>query len=174
MYENKALNGIHPRIDITKEFIERNNLTLNRTQEEIVNKMADSEDMFGFADGILVKYLDYENAKRWYTDEYNAKVAAKKEEEPKPITDVYETSQDLLDYLVFGWMKALDQRGLSAARTLVKLKVWLWLLGREDLVKVLDDNSLHNPYGAPALVEITSKLGIEAPKDLVEFGAIKC
>lgn len=172
-YENKTLDGDHPRILVSEEFIEKNRLSLNRSQDEIVNYMKNADDWMGNIAGVLLQYLDWEHAKTCYKDEYVSKVESG-EEKHNRITDVGEAVQDFLDYMVFGWMKAIDRRGLSASRTVEKLSAWAWLLGRDDIATLLNDDGLYNPYGMPALIKACEELGITVPDDCHEFAKHKC
>ena len=152
----KVPGGLVDRLIATPEFIHRNRLSLTRTQDEIVAKMKESSKyLFNFVPEVLVDYLSRENAKE---------VA-----EWAPITTIEETAQDFLDYLNFGWEKALDQRGLSASRTLNKLGAWLWLMGRDDLVELIDDDNLYEPYGMPALIAVAEKMGVDVPRKCRKF-----
>ena len=171
-YKLKCYEGYSPRIKVTKDFVKRNNLRLVRTQKEIIERI-NNDDIFGFAEDVLLDYLSWKNAKKFYKKEYVKKVEDGKEEKPRRITDIYETAQDFLDYMVFGWMKAVDQRGLSAGRTICKLAHWLWLMGRDDLKALIQDDDLYNPYGAPALIAVCKKMGIKVPKYLTEFAKHK-
>jgi len=168
IYEMKCLEGYHPRILVNESFVRKNKLTLNRSQKEIYSKIKEEGNIFGrFAMEVLVDYLKWEKAKEFFKDEFIEEVELGKKPKPRVITDVYEAAQDMLDYLIFGYSKALDERGLSAVRTIKKLKFWLWLLGREDLEKLIDDDSLYCPYGIPALIALTEKLGLPVPDDLL-------
>ena len=129
----------------------------------------ESAGWLDFAADVLSDYISWKNAKQFYNDEYIKSVKSGKEKKPRMITDIYETAQDFLDYMVFGWMKAIDERGISASRTINKLGHWLWLMGREDLKHLINDEDLYNPYGAPALIAVCKKMGISVPKELIEF-----
>lgn len=172
-YELKCLAGTHPRILVTEEFVTKNNLTLARTPEEIMQRMKDNRGLFDFSSEILVEYLPWEMAKASYKEEYQKEVDSGTKTYVQ-ITDLYEGVQDMLDYMVFGWMKALDQRGISASRTINKVAAWLWLFGRDDLRRLVEDDDIYNPYGAPALIELNKALGIESPEDLIAFAQVKC
>lgn len=169
----KCYEGNHPRIEATKEFMDKNRLNLCRQQQEIKAEVQGHRGaLFGFKSGVLLDYLSAQEASEFLSD------IGKKEIEKNPsvwnqITDPLEACQDFLDYMVFAWMKAMDERGLSAARSISKLSAYLWLLGREDLAKKIEDDSLYAPYGTPALIAICEDLGIEAPDDLVEFSKKK-
>ncbi len=168
-YENKTLPGIHPRIKVTEKFIKKNNFELVRTQREIVGRYHRAKYIaLNFEAEILINYLTFESAKPFLKEDIVKKIEAG-EETWAPIPDLAETVQDMLDYLVFGWMKAMDERGISAVRTIQKLGTWLWLLNRIDLELFIRRDDLYNPYGAPALVRLTEKLGIDVPNDLFEF-----
>lgn len=172
--EQKCLEGIHPRILVTDEFIERNHLRLVRTPAAVLERIKKNpEDVFGFCATLMIDYLPWEDAKTLYTEDFVQSVEEGKEPKPRQITDVREAVQDMLDYMVFGWMKAMDERGLSASRTIDKISSWLWLLGREDLAELVYRDSLYNPYGMPALIAVCENLGIIVPDDCRDFAARK-
>jgi hypothetical protein len=164
--EMKAGAGDEPRLTATPEFVERNRLRLCRSQEEIVARMKrDDADFLGFGREVLVDYLSRESAATFLHGE------------PVPddwrcVTDTTEAAQDFLDYMVFAWMKAQDQRGISASRSILKLGEWLWLLGRDDLAELANSSALYNPYGAPALVAVCEQMGIPVPASLRDFAAV--
>lgn len=163
------------KIQATDEFILKNKFKL-RTQEEIVEKLdyhQSKESFFDFTPDVLIPVLKWEFAKKYLIPEYVEKVE-KEEEKFECISDLKTIVQDFLDYMVFAWGKAENQRGLSASRSINKLSAWLWLLNREDLVAIIEDDNLYNPYGAPALIEVCNNLGIEVPESLVEFSKVKC
>lgn len=170
-YERKCYEGNEPRILVSGDFIKKNKLTLKRTSKEIRYRIL-NDNGFDFTD-VLVDFLDFADGKEFYKDEYVKQVESGKEKKPERIK-IEEATQDFLDYLVFGWSKAEDKRCLSASRTISKLSNWMWVLGRDDIVDVLQDNELYNPYGAPALVKASVLLGITPPKSLVEFSKVKC
>lgn len=172
-YKLKCYDGRNPRILVTEEIVTRNNFTLNRTREEILEKLG-VDDFFGNKTAVFMDYLDFEDVKKFYKQEYVEKIEKGEVEKPQGITDIYETVQDMLDYLIFGYDKALDERGLSAGRTIEKLSAWLWLLGRDDLRRLISDDELYNPYGMPALIALTESLGFAVPEECREFAKNKC
>jgi len=175
MTELKCLSGDEPRIIATQEFIDKHKFKL-RTQEEILEKYKEYEDdgrMFDFRPEVLLEHLSYENSSQFLSDEYKAKVSSG-EVKHTSVDNVLEATQDFLDYMVFAWMKAQDERGLSASRSIQKLSAWLWLLNREDLESKINEDGLYNPYGAPALVEVCKALEINVPESLIEFSKHKC
>lgn len=175
MTELKCLSGDEPRIIATQEFIDKHKFKL-RTQEEILEKYKEYEDdgrMFDFRPEVLLEHLSYENSSQFLSDKYKAKISSG-EIKYSFVNNVLEATQDFLDYMVFAWMKAQDERGLSASRSIQKLSAWLWLLNREDLESKINEDGLYNPYGAPALVEVCKALEINAPETLIEFSKEKC
>lgn len=163
------------RIIGSLDFIQKHNLRL-RTQDEISKKykeVTDEECFFEFRKEVLLDYLSFENAKPYLNKSYVEEVESGKKVWDI-ITNIEETLQDFLDYMNFAWGKAEDERGISATRSVQKLEMWLWLLGREDLAKIIRDDSLYNPYGAPALIAVCNKLDIKVPKSLIEFSKNKC
>lgn len=156
------------RILVTPEFIKNNKLAL-RSQEEIAAKAKELQktDMFGFGAGVLLEHLGFKYAK-----EFLKEGTTEEEWVDCGIVDtIEEAAQDFLDYMNFAWGKAQDERGLSANRSVMKLGSWLWLMGRDDLSEIIQDEDKYAPYGAPALIEVCEKMGIKYPESLAEFVA---
>ena len=132
-----------------------------RTQDEIVAylKVAEGADPFGFALDILYQYLDLEHLAPFLKPD-----AELEDFQPDPINR--ETVvEELRGYMVFAWEKATGHRGISAHRSIVKARAWLWLLGDDDLVAVCDDSGKFPQYGAPILLAICQKYGFPIPTD---------
>lgn len=118
---------------------------MNRTPDEIIDRIADikEDDFFGAETNNLVAYLPFELAKPYLDDtvtetawtEYRTKVKS-------PL-------DSMRDYLPFAWDKANNCRGLSAGRSLMHIRAWLWLAGYDELVDRLPD---YEYYGKPQLV----------------------
>ena len=165
---NKYAMKLHmlgdPRINVTKKFVEKHGFAINI---DVARDLCeDRDDVWGFAAEVAVDFLTYEQAKFRLAASYKEHIKEGKEEWHQ-ITDVMEAVQDFLDYMVFAWMKARDERGLSATRSIYKLAAWMKILGRPDIAKVLLDDDLYAPYGIPALVEACNMLGIKYPENLV-------
>ena len=172
--EPKCYPGDAPRIIVTPEFIEAKNLTLNRTQKDLSDRLAAirDDDMLGFRTGVLLEFADGPTLRPFLKEEYQTDeyISAHVIE----TDNLEDAAQDFLDYMVFAWMKATDERGISASRSIDKLGEWLWILGREDLYEVIHDDGLYSPYGAPALIKVCESLGIEVPDDVRSFARVPC
>jgi len=68
--------------------------------------------------------------------------------------------------MVFAWMKAFDERGISASRSIAKLGAMMRVLNRPDVADVLEDNENYSMYGRPALRKACEMLNITCPDDL--------
>ena len=164
-YPMKVHEGDEPRINVTKAFVKYHKFKIDT---EVANKLAFNEqDILGFEQEVAIDYVSFEAAKPHLKDEFVERVEVGKDKWIQ-ITDVMEAVQDFLDYMVFAWMKAKDERGISAGRSIVKLATWMKILGRPDVAKVLSNPKLYKPYGKPALVEACKMLGIKYPKYLEE------
>jgi len=171
----KCLTGNEKRIIATVKFIKENKLEL-KSEEEILERFKreeESDSFMNFGLETLMDFLSFENAKPFLLDEYVKKCEEGKEEWSQVIT-IKETAQDFLDYMVFAWKKAQDERGISAGRSVQKLATWLWIMNREDLSELIEKESLYNPYGAPALIEVCDKMNIAVPNSLISFAGVKC
>jgi len=173
-YKIKCCEGIHPRINVSNDFIKKNKFKLERTQAEILEKISSNDDFWGNKQEVLMDFLEWKNSKQFYKDIFVKKVNNGEESEIKAITDIKEAVQDMLDYLIFGYMKSLDERGISSSRTIEKLSAWFWILGRNDLHELVEDDELYNPYGMPALIAVSEQMGLKAPKDCIAFSKKKC
>lgn len=175
---SKYHDGPGPRHVADLEFVTRNRLTLSRSQDEILVKARKEDDIFGSALDTLYHYLPYEAMGEFLKDgaleSYIQDRAASQafgipfEGEHVAITDPIEAAQDMVDYLWFGYRKAVDERGLSASRTISKLSVWAWLLGRQDLEYQIRGGD-YAPYGAPILIDLAKSLGLEPPAEILRF-----
>lgn len=148
--------------------IKKNNLSLARTSEEILERIENNDDIFGFATQVLIDYLPWEHSKSFYKDEFVASVENGQNKAPSP-PELETKVQAFVDYMKFAWEKATNQRGLSASRSIQKLGAHLWALGRQDLYDILYDERLYAPYGAPALVKVCDEMGIDVPENVRAF-----
>lgn len=166
--ENKTLPGYHPRIEVTQDFIERNNLTLP-SQEHLLNLYKEMEDdtFFGFDLEVVRLHLDKDHILK----AVKLKEGVDEQEfldEWTYVDTVEEATQDFLDYMVFAWSKIMDEKGLSAGRSVIKLGAWLRVLGRDDLYEIISDDDLYLPYGAPAIEKVCHEMGIEFPNNIYQ------
>lgn len=135
-----------------------------RTQEEILAriKSKESDDFFGTQKSDLIDSLTFENAIEFLKDDYVKDVKDGKQEY-KQITD---TKEAILDYLPFAYEKCYGQRGLSAARSLLHFKSWIWLDDADFYDKFMSMyNGDHNDYGKSILDAISKHYGFEVPNE---------
>lgn len=158
----KCMIDDNERLDINPvEFAEKNNFKLI-PQEQVIELMRKHTNVgFDFAPEVIMDFLEVDNLREFTRPDADLS-------DFKTVS-FEEGVQDFLDYLVFAWGKALDERGISAGRSLQKLSAWLNLYGRSELSEILNDPSLYNPYGAPALLKVSRELGIEPPARFVEY-----
>ena len=123
-----------------------------RTQDEIVARIREIKDadVFGFGRHALIDLLDYEHAKPFLKD------GVTEEEWGEPPTPI----ESIKDYLEFAWEKAMNKRGLSAARSLMKLEQWAWASGDETLMGLVNSRS-YADYGKRQLAAVCRHLGID-------------
>lgn len=156
----------YDRIMVSQEFIERNKLVL-KTSKEARQKHTEtrSEDVLNFIQEILIQFIAFEDIKDIIDPEHLPKIESGEEVWLEPLS-LEEAVQDFLDYMVFAWGKALDERGISAGRSIQKLGTYLWLFSRPDLEELIKKDSLYYPYGRPALRKVCEELGIQTPNEL--------
>lgn len=117
-------------------------VTTDQIKEKI--KEVKENDFFGVMVSDLVFYLSYEDA---MSLGYLKPETIKEEWTTRAIISPL---QQIKEYLPFAWNKANNCKGLSAARSLNHINIWLWLAGYSDLEKDYFDN--YEYYGKPQLV----------------------
>ena len=126
-----------------------------RTQEEIMSRFEKADDLFGTQKGDLIDYMTFENAKPHLQEEYLAKVESGEEKwdiktDPK---------KEILEYLDFAYDKAEGERGLSAGRSMLHFRTWIWLEDEKFYNEVINLIDNYTNYGIPALNKISKHYG---------------
>lgn len=132
-----------------------------RTQQEVferVQALVDSRSsFFGFEFDILLPYLSFEQAKPFIEDSVDR---------AKWLSSTLSREfvvAEMGDYMSFAWEKCEDHRGLSAGRSICKMREWLWLLSDDESLAFAADESNYVQYGAPILAHISRKYGFPIP-----------
>lgn len=132
---------------------------MNRTQDEIVAKakgIIAEEQFLDFRHEVLIDALDFEHAKEFLKED------ATEEQWNKQRT--MDVEKEAREYLIFAYGKAEDHRGISAERSVQKLEMFAWLLGRDDVVKAMTDAPYPN-YGVPQLYAFAKGMGWPLPTE---------
>ena len=133
-----------------------------RSKDELKRYMREHQQFLDFTVEALCYFLDYEDAEEYLKPELT-------EDQWKqhiiPYTEEHVT-QTLTDYMnEYGFDKALNHRGLSASRTIDKIRAWCFALGKDELVAYMDDTENHYAqYGAPMLSVVAKHFGIPEPQ----------
>ena len=149
IYFRGCVGIINLCVDLSKEKTHLTKATM-RTQEEIVKRFEEVDDIFGTQKSDLLDFMTFENGRQFVTKEYSAKVDSGEE------TWVQKTDakSEILGYLNFAYGKAEDERGLSAARSMLHFKTWIWIDDQkfyDEIVWMIDD---YTDYGIPTLNKI--------------------
>lgn len=131
-------------------------MPLARTPDQITARITDIEkdDWLGFAREVLVSVLDYDHAKPYLNDTTTPESWAGQQ-----ITDVDAKTRWYYD---FALGKIRDHRGISADRSVNKLREYAWLLGADDAIVAMDTASYQN-YGAPKVKAFATVMGYDWP-----------
>jgi len=132
-----------------------------RTQTEISDRAADVDDPFGWACEVLLYQLDYDAIRPVLADGVTADdwAAARASE--------LNVETAARAYLLFAVGKADDERGISAERSVIKLREYAWLLGRDDVITAMDA-APYPPYGKPTLRAFADGMGYPLTTDIAE------
>jgi len=129
-----------------------------RKQEEILKKFEERKgnDIGGWESLEYLYYLDFEHAKPY------AKEGMTKENWEEGIEK--EPSEKIKDYMKFAWEKANNCRGISAGRSLMHMRAWLWLDGQDEFLKKWNNLENYEFYGKPQLKAICELYKIDWKK----------
>lgn len=131
-----------------------------RTQEEILEKFLEVDDVFNTQKADLSNFLQLETCRHLLDP-----VAVEKIDKGENKWTLYTDAKPLiLDYLPFAYNKARNRRGLSAARSLLHMKAWIWLDDEEfyqEICKLVreDESKESDDYGINILDKISEKYG---------------
>lgn len=127
-----------------------------RTAEEVLAYVGeDGEPSFlGFDREALLEFLSFDEARPWL------KPDATDENWPEPKARTRENALEAArEYMArIALDKAVSHRGLSAGRSIEKLRAWCWLAGDDEAVRLLDETPYEN-YGAPKLMALCQHFG---------------
>jgi hypothetical protein len=149
-----------------------------RTEADVIARAKDNTNPFKFSFDVLADYLP---AEVWIREgvvkpdtdpaTFNTPITqhqgyGPKCDKPRPValTDAEWMTEAARHYAAFGWTKVHHHRGLSASRTIDKMREWLWLLGF-DPESVTDVDARWGQYGAGCLADICRHLGFPVPDE---------
>jgi hypothetical protein len=128
-----------------------------RTLEEVRARFNDEarlkNDIFGFASEVLGVHIPE---------------ALKEGSTPDPLTEEF-VKQAAVEYLSFAFEKALNHRGISAGRSVQKMREYAWLLCMDEAVAFADDDRNYPNYGVPVLKHMAKALGVEVPPEIAAW-----
>lgn len=131
-----------------------------RSQTEIVDRFNKADDFMGTQKSDLVEFMNFKNAKPYLNEEYVKQVESGKEKwEVK--TDA---KKEILEYLDFAYQKAEDERGLSAGRSMLHFKTWIWLDDEKFYNEIIDMIDDYDDYGIPTLDKISKHYSFNRKK----------
>ncbi len=128
-----------------------------RTTQEIIRYYRNHSDFFGFTGEVLIPYLSEDEVKPFLKEGTDLT-----EWKQQPLTREYVIAE-MRQYMEFAWGKVEDHRGISASRSVEKMRAWLWLLEDEDTRAFADDEWHYAQYGAPILKKICEVYGFPIP-----------
>lgn len=140
------------------------------TQDDILIRFEaiKGQDVLGFRSEALLEFMDYEHAKGLLKKDVSR---AEWNEDVSPLTRE-QLIKTMREYMVFAWEKALDERGISASRSVDKMGEWLWILGdREILAKF--EAADYAMYGKPKLRVISEAYGFPIPEYDEELESVR-
>jgi len=125
-----------------------------RTTEEIISRLQGRETpVIDFGAMQLAAALPYEDAEPYLRED----VTQEEFEEVAPTEGPPSqwAKGQIESYLDFAIEKAENERGLSAMRSVQKMREWVWLLGDQEVYDAFEEAD-YNPYGLPKLAVVES------------------
>lgn len=130
-------------------------MSVTRASAEIFARAQAADDGFGWARGLLLAYCDYETVRPLLTDGVTADDWAKIADNPERV------GESARSYHLFALGKIAAKRGISAERSVIKLREYAWLMGRDDVVAAMDA-APYGHYGAPKVAAFGEGFGYAA------------
>lgn len=133
-----------------------------RSQDEILARFRSvtDDDAWGFRREVITDAMTLATLQAAFPAHDPEKIAAAWEP-----TDVEDHARIYLDFAI---EKILDHRSLSADRSVLKLREYAWVLGRDDVVDAMDA-APYPQYGAPKVKAFADGMGWPWPDDSVEL-----
>jgi hypothetical protein len=131
--------------------------TIEEVRTRYVDKDRQSKDFFGFAAEVLGVHLP----EGW-------KEGSQDKHKEFPLTEEF-VKKEAIEYLHFAFGKALDHRGISASRSVQKMREYAWLLCMDEAVAFADNDSNYPNYGVPVLKHMARAFGVELPEDIAKW-----
>ncbi len=131
-----------------------------KTLQEIVEwyRVQQEDDILGFTGSAILNFVPFDMAKEFLKDD------AERYEVPELTEE--NVLATMREYIEFAWGKVKDHRGISAGRSVEKMKAWLWILGDDYLYQFCENDANYAQYGAPCLKAISEKYGFPIPDSL--------
>lgn len=126
-----------------------------RTQQQILDRYNSVKDLMGIQQTDLLDLMDFETVKPYLKPEYISSVEEGKEKF-EFTTDLKKT---ILEYLPFAYEKAEGGRGISAERSLLHFKTWIWFDDPDFYEKIESSLTHYTNYGLSVLDKISEKYG---------------
>lgn len=130
-------------------------LIVTRMSAEIFAHAQAADDFLGWAREVLLPYCDYETALPLLNEGVTA------EDWFLGMNDPAKVGEAARDYYEFALGKIADERGISAERSVIKLREYAWLMGRDDVVAAMDE-APYPMYGAPKVAVFGEAFGFAA------------
>lgn len=131
------------------------NKNVTRSQEEIRDRYLAAEpfDLFGWVGEVLLPYMDHATVSPYL----KTGITAEQWEEVKEgLGDVGTVAEE---YYRFALTKIEDRRGISAERSVIKLREYAWLMGQDDVVTRMDEIPF-TKYGAAKVAVFGEAFGL--------------
>ena len=135
-----------------------------RTQEEIIQRIKANEKnlFFTMTAGDLMKYLPFDIVKEYLEEGLTPS------DWKMFILTKASVIAEMVEYLPFAFMKAEDQRGLSASRSIQHILNWLWLIKDYEMFEFANDDDNYFEYGRPILNKVKAKYD---PEGIYKYGS---
>jgi len=119
-----------------------------KTKQQIKDKMVElKNDVMSFKREALVDFLTEEEGNSFG---FSAVEGTKWEQRELTRESVLEKMKDYMDFAI---EKAIDERGISAGRSINKMQMWLWIIEEDAVLGELPRKYFYW-YGLPALIKI--------------------
>lgn len=136
-----------------------------RTEAEMIDRIANHEDMFRTATSDLWRFLPWEHAREHANDKTVKLIDMGMDQWDRRELTREAVLADMREYMEGALEHAEDHHDLESARSLCHFVNWLWLLGDEETLNFITDAGNYQAFGVPALSKICEVYEFEAPRE---------
>lgn len=130
-----------------------------KSYEEIIDRCREPISIYGHDIELFLEYLPYKHAKEFLLDNDNHHRWDLYIKQPTKEIILADMEKEMFTI----WSKILFHAHIFGEKSIERVRVWLWFLGDDDLIKFAKNDNNYPLYGAPIFAKICEKYNFNIP-----------